>query len=70
MSLIEEAHIQFLVMSNRYDRYLAEEERYGDVVRGYERILQEVVLIYEIPGNTVETGFNVGGPRIRIYEVE
>jgi 4-amino-4-deoxy-L-arabinose transferase-like glycosyltransferase len=69
-SLIEEAHIRFLVMSNRYDRYLAEEERYSDVVRGYERILQEVVLIYEIPGNTVETGFNVGGPRIRIYAVE
>jgi len=66
---LTEEHIRYLVMSNRYDRYLAEEERYGDVVWGYESILKRVVLIYEIPGNTVVSGFNVGGPRIRVYEV-
>jgi len=67
-SLLAEEHIRYLVMSNRHERYLAEEESYGDVVRGYERVLQQVLLIHEIPGNTVGAGFNIGGPRIRIYE--
>ena len=68
--LIAEERIQVLVMSNRYDRYLAEGERYSRRVRIYDSITQDARLIYEIEGVRGADAYHRGGPRIRIYEIE
>jgi hypothetical protein len=69
-SVLVEERIQYVVMSNRYDRYLAEEEQYPGIVDVYRRIALNARPIYEISGYTAGSVYHVGGPRIRIYQIE
>ncbi|MGD2145183.1 MAG: glycosyltransferase family 39 protein [Anaerolineae bacterium] len=68
--LLAEQMIQYVVMSSIYDRYVANSERYPEEVAVYERIAENARLIYELPGHTVESTYPIGGPRLRIYEID
>lgn len=62
---IRRKNIEYIVMSNIYDRYLAERERYPDIVTTYEKLMASGSLIYEskkIPKKHT-------GPRIKIYKI-
>ena len=65
-----EAGIQYVVMSNLYERYVAEGEKYSQRAQRYDRILLDAELIYEIPGVRAGEPHHRGGPRIRIYKVQ
>lgn len=63
---IQKENINYLVVSDFYDRYLMEAERYPEIVANYEKIMNSNQLIYElkkVPGKTT-------GPRIRIYNLK
>ncbi len=63
---IQKENINYLVVSDFYDRYLMEVERYPEIVANYEKITKSNKLIYElkqVPGKTT-------GPRIRIYNLD
>lgn len=62
---IQKENIKYLIISNFYDRYLMEAEKYPEIVNNYEKIMNLNKLIYEIekiPGKTT-------GPQIRVYNL-
>ncbi|MDJ0706019.1 MAG: glycosyltransferase family 39 protein [Leptolyngbyaceae cyanobacterium MO_188.B28] len=62
---IKRKNIEYVVMSNKYDRYLRERERYPDIINTYEELMASGSLIYEVKRiPKVNTG-----PRIHIYKV-
>lgn len=63
---VRRQNIEYMVISNMYDRYLAERERYPEIVATYEMLMRSGTLIYEVQG---APGVNTG-PRIRIYELD
>ena len=62
---IQRRNIEYIVMSNIYDRYLAERENYSEIVATYEKLMNSGTLIYEVQSTP---GIN-SGPRIRIYKL-
>ncbi len=58
-------NIEYIVMSNFYDRYLREQNRYTEMVKRYEDIIESSKLIYEAHKNNKVRQ----GPTIRIYKV-
>ncbi|MCW6035788.1 glycosyltransferase family 39 protein [Spirulina subsalsa FACHB-351] len=63
---ITEQNIDYIVMSNMYDRFAREKEQYLEIVKTYEVIMQQKTLVYETER---VRGVN-DGPNIRIYRVE
>ena len=64
-----EAGIQYVVMSNLYERYVAAGGDYSQRVHTYDKILLQADLIHEIPAVRAPEPHHRGGPRIRIYKV-
>jgi Dolichyl-phosphate-mannose-protein mannosyltransferase len=62
---IQRKNIKYLVVSNFYDRYLMEAERYPEVVANYKKIMNSNKLVYEIKKVSGKTT----GPNIRIYNL-
>jgi hypothetical protein len=62
---LDEFGIEFVVLGNLYNRYLAERERYESIVQGYEAVIARGTLIYEITPNPGQSN----GPEIRIYRL-
>ncbi|MEG4989924.1 glycosyltransferase family 39 protein [Microcoleus sp. BR0-C5] len=61
---IEAKGIQYMVISHWYDLYLAEKERYPEIVKNYQRLISSAQLIYEFnPVPKINRG-----PKIRVYE--
>lgn len=63
---ITEQNIDYIVMSNMYDRFSQEREEYLEIVNTYEAIIQQKTLVYE---TQQVRGVN-DGPNIQIYQVE
>ena len=62
---IERKNIEYMVMSNLYDRHLRERERYPDIVAIYKELMASGSLIHEV--NRIPK-VNTG-PTIRIYKI-
>jgi 4-amino-4-deoxy-L-arabinose transferase-like glycosyltransferase len=60
------AGIDYVILSDFYERYLAEKERYPEFVRAYQEIFQLGPTVYEI---SPTPGIN-RGPRLRVIKVE
>ena len=58
-------NIEYFVMTNYYQNFLAEKERYPNQVATYEKLMRQATLVYDvesIPGVS-------RGPRVRIYRL-
>ncbi|WP_017304982.1 ArnT family glycosyltransferase [Spirulina subsalsa] len=62
---ITNQNIDYIVMSNMYDRFAREKEQYREIVRTYQAIMKQKTLVYE---TQQVRGVNYG-PTIRIYQV-
>jgi hypothetical protein len=62
---IGDAGINYIVMANWYDRYLAEKDRYPDEIARYEEIMRLGVLVHE----TESSAGRNRGPKIRVFQV-
>lgn len=62
---IEEQGIDYIVMSNLFDRYLAEKDTYPEQVASYEEVIRLGVPVFEAEPVEGEKR----GPRIRIFRV-
>ncbi len=71
---IDSLGIEYIILSNWYDRYKAEAHFYPEIVRTYEAIMKRCELLHEIKGSPIVEDSRMlharRGPTIRIFRVK
>lgn len=63
--LLQTSLVEYVIMSNMYERYLSEKELYPTIVQNYEMIMQQGKLIFSVS----PLPWKINGPEIRIYQI-
>jgi hypothetical protein len=66
LNAIHRERIEYMVISNWYERFRAERERYPDIVKTYETLMRMGTPVYEVQRTP---GLN-SGPTIRVYRFD